>query len=141
MGRFANIGVHLLVHRSFLPTQAKQGRIFGLLVHVLLPQVDDVLVQLDAVRIHQANNKCPRGFFLVPADKTKWSWTKQADCFSLYTKNVQLFFVCRMFFEELKAAATTSKADASALIAHHSEVQFDHEFSEPIPLELPRVRP
>lgn len=80
----------------------------------------------------------------MPADKSAWSWTKKADCFSLYTRNVQLFFVCRMFFEELKVAAASSKPSSEpgvkALTASHAIVQFEHEFSDPIPLELPKVR-
>ena len=104
------------------------------------PQIDDLLADLNAVRIHQAEGRCPRGFFLVPTNKETWSWTKRADCFSLYTRNVQLFFVCRMFFEELKTAAAMSDAERNALIARRSEIQYQQEFSEPIPLELPKVR-
>lgn len=98
-----------------------------------------VLMELNAVRIDEANLKCPRGFFLVPADKSTWSWTKKADCFSLYTRNVQLFFVCRMFFKELKVAAASLEAGREALTTRHAIVQFEHEFSDPIPLELPKV--
>lgn len=103
-------------------------------------QIDDVWKELDAVRTDQAHTKCPRAFFLVPTDKSGWSWTERADCFSLYTRNVQLFFMCRMFFEELKAATANSKAKRSVLTVRPSTVQLEHEVSEPIPLELPRVR-
>ena len=89
------------------------------------------------MRISQAEGECPRGFFLVPADKKTWSLAKRADCLSLYESDVQLFFVCRMFFEELKAAAAMSKAKRDDLIKRRSS---EPEFSEPIMLKLPRVR-
>lgn len=100
-----------------------------------LPQIDDVLKALNGVRIDHNKGRCPRGFFLVPTDKTAWSWVKQVDCFSLYTKNVDLFFVCRLFFEELKKKTQAERNSLTPLSS-----QYDHELADPIQLQLPRVR-
>lgn len=90
------------------------------------------------MRTCDANRRCPKGFFLVPADKTLWSLANKVDSFfEIYTRSVDLFFVCRMFFEDLKDCRT--EEDANDLIGRRSSPTFDHEFAEPLTIGLPKV--
>ena len=103
-----------------------------------VPQIDQVLAELNEVRNCEANRRCPRGFFLVPANKEDWSLAKKVDSFfEAFTRSVDLFFVCRMFFEDLKDCRT--EEEANDLLARRSSPNFEHEFAEPLTLELPKV--
>ena len=80
------------------------------------------------MRKRQGRDACSRVFFIVPADKTKLSRIERAMSFNLFTKNMQLFFVCRMFFEDLrKSLSSTRSTDITC------------EYSVPLDNKQPRV--
>lgn len=80
------------------------------------------------MRIHQKEGICPQGFILIPKVWKDRSLVEELASFNLYARDVQLFFVCRMFFEELEAVADVE------------DTIYEHEFSDPMILQLPRVR-
>ena len=98
-------------------------------------QVGEILDEIAAMRMEEESSKCPQCFFFLPADTSDWSTLQKADCFSIFTKNMQLFFVCRMFFEELRVAADRAEAARGTVTGTNSS-----EISDPIALQMPRVR-
>lgn len=87
------------------------------------------------MRMEEESSKCPQCFFFLPADTRDWSTLKKVDCFSIFTENMHLFFVCRVFFEELRVAADRAEAAKNDLTGTSSS-----EVSDPINLQMPRVR-
>ncbi|CAN0440960.1 unnamed protein product [Ascophyllum nodosum] len=96
----------------------------------LANQIAQVCREADAVRKWQGRDVCPRVFFVVPADKTKLSRIERATKFNLFTKNMQLYFVCRMFFEDLRKAIPP--------LSSTRPTDITWEYSVPIDIKQPR---
>lgn len=80
--------------------------------------------------------ECPRVFFLAPADTSSWSRLEKIKQAGVPTKNVHLFFLCRMFFEELKRHRHHPRSGATSQGTLRGN---EHECSECIGIKQPRV--
>ncbi|CAN0164065.1 unnamed protein product [Pylaiella littoralis] len=104
-------------------------------------KVNAILREVDAVRMHQEGEHCPRVFFLLPADKSSWSRMKRIERLGLFTKNMDLFFLCRKFLEEIKPGLQQQQqqqqqgGNVSDIPNLHG-----HECSERIEVKLTRDR-
>lgn len=87
---------------------------------------------MDAVRVRLESGGCPLVFFLAPPAGTKSTWLDRARRLNVLNKPMDLHFVCRAFFDDLRDA-----------LSRGSHVQpnpmMSSEFSLPIAVEKPRV--
>lgn len=104
-------------------------------------QIDDLLAEIDAVRMGQEDEKCPRVFVILPADKSSWSRVEKIERASLFTKNMQLFFLCRKFLEDIKPGLQLLQQQQQPRVNVTSIPNLHgHECSEGIDIKQPRVR-
>lgn len=88
----------------------------------------------------QEGKICPRVFFLVPADMSSMSAVQKIDKFSVFTKNMHLFFLCRMFLEEIKRGLQQKQKQKQGINVQLTTPNLNgHECSEAIDIKQPRV--
>ena len=88
---------------------------------------------LDVMRVTLERDGCPLVFFMAPPADTKHTWLDRARRLDVLNKRMDLHFVCRVFFEDLRSALSQgSHVEPSPMITS--------EFSLPIAVKMPRVR-
>lgn len=87
---------------------------------------------MDAMRVTLERGSCPRVFFMAPPANTRHTWLDRARRLDVLNRRMDLHFVCRVFFDDLRNA-----------LSQGSQVQLhpmiSSEFSLPIAVMRPRV--
>ncbi|CAM9467806.1 unnamed protein product [Ectocarpus sp. 12 AP-2014] len=104
---------------------------------VILGKMEAIGKEVDAGRVAQEKEVCPRVFFLVPADTSQWSTLERLERKSIFTKNMNLVFVCHTFFDEIQAKAKMQRATEEHLALTAAD-KFQDECSEIIDIKQPR---
>lgn len=87
---------------------------------------------MDAVRVRRESGGCPLVFFLAPPADAKHTWLDKAKRLGVLHRPMDLHFVCRVFFDDLRnALSRASHVPPNPMMSS--------EFSLPIPVEKPRV--
>ncbi|CAB1097359.1 unnamed protein product [Ectocarpus sp. CCAP 1310/34] len=105
------------------------------LQRIMVGKIEGIRRELDAGRVLQEEAFCPKVFFLVPADTSRWSALDHLERWRIFTENMNLVFMCHTFFEEVHATMQQGPGDHPGLTAAN---KFQDECSEFIDIAQPR---
>lgn len=97
-----------------------------------MPQVDEMAEAMYAMRVSLEEGGCPLVFFMAPPADTKHTWLDRARRLDVLNTRMDLHFVCRVFFDDLREALSQG-------LHVQPNPMMSSEFSLPLEVKNPRV--